>query len=242
MNHGDQIIAKYRLNGFYYEELDVNEELAYKRIAGAVARFAPTVEVELESPESLQRVCSAIQFETPEFFYWNSSGECEVSDGKLKLSYNTTDKNETQLMVHKIREIRRELINELMDENEDIRGFLEKSYNYLCNNVRFATEELIKKKPRVWIYSSVRGALMNKVADSLGLALALRYLCEFAGLESIVMTGIAKSDERAVQTAWNLVKLDGEYYHVDVSSQFFLLKDEELRKRGWDWSEVYPKT
>lgn len=243
-------IAKYRVNGFYFEQLDVDEQMEYKRIASAVAQFAP--EAEIEATDSIKKICSATQLDNPELFYWNA-GKTGLHDGKLELKYTTTEKKDAEGLVRKVRQVRRDIVENLMNENENAgrKEFLKKIYFYLCNNNRYADEEFEKKKPRAWLYT-IQGALLNGMGTSLSLALALNYLLEIVGIETILMTGNVQRGGKTVQNAWNLIKLDGEYYHIDVGMQmlvksddpaaYFLVKDEDLKKCGYEWSAaVYPQ-
>lgn len=245
-------IAKYRVNGFYFEQLDVDEQMEYKRISASVAHYAP--EAEIEATDSIKKICSAIQLDNPEFFYWNA-GKLDLDDGKLKLNYTTTEKKDAESLVRKVRQVRRDIVENLMSENENAgrKEFLKKIYFYLCNNNRYADEEFEKKKPRAWLYT-IQGALLNGMGTSLSLALALNYLLEIAGIETLLMTGNVQRGGKTVQNAWNLVRLDGEYFHIDIGSQiqitdktdhseaYFLLKDGDLKELGYEWSaEVYPQ-
>lgn len=251
MNDIDNIqVATYRVNGFYFEQLDVDEQMEYKRIASAVAHYAPTAEI--EATDSIKKICSAIQLDNPELFYWNV-GKTGLHDGKLELKYTTTDKKDAEGIVRKLRLVRRDIGEKLLNENEntDKKEFLKKIYLYLCNNNRYADEAFEQKKPRAWLYT-IQGALLNGMCTSLGLALVLGYLLEMAGIETILMTGNVQRGGKTVQNAWNLVRLDGEYFHIDIGSQmtdktddpeaYFLLKDENLKELGYEWSaEVYPQ-
>lgn len=55
------------------------------------------------------------------------------------------------------------------------------------------------------------GTLVNGTAVCNGYALAYKYLLNQVGIESYMVTS------KSMNHAWNLVKLDGEYYHVDTT-------------------------
>ena len=59
---------------------------------------------------------------------------------------------------------------------------------------------------------TVYGALVEKKALCEGYAKAFSYLCNLAGIENVIVTG-----ETYVPHMWNMVKLDGNWYHVDVT-------------------------
>lgn len=85
------------------------------------------------------------------------------------------------------------------------------------------------------------GALVNGSAVGEGYAMAYKALCDELGIESYVVLG----EHDGKSHAWNIVYLDGYYYHVDVSmsdvngiSGAFLLDDKTMAKSyTWDTSK-----
>ncbi len=89
------------------------------------------------------------------------------------------------------------------------------------------------------------GAFVSRNADSKGLALAYRILCDALGIECTVVEGSYGSMETQAHF-WNIIALDGDYYHVDVSgiaedpAASFLLSDDALWGRCiWETAD-YP--
>ena len=81
------------------------------------------------------------------------------------------------------------------------------------------------------------GALVNNSAICSGYSSAFQYLCEKLGVYSIYVIGEAGGNREA--HAWNIVYLDGAYYHVDVTwmdsgdtinYDYFLRTAEEISK------------
>ena len=85
---------------------------------------------------------------------------------------------------------------------------------------------------------SAYGALIEGTAVCEGYAKAMKLLMDRAGVDSLVVTGQSKTQLHA----WNLVKIDGDYYHVDstwddpvsenrkqtLQHTYFNLNDEEI--------------
>ncbi len=78
-------------------------------------------------------------------------------------------------------------------------------------------------------------------------ARAYQMLCTAAGLECIIVTGTATSENGTENHAWNLVKLSGQWYHVDCTwddpnkgggyerHTYFCLDDEAMAKdHSWN--------
>lgn len=97
-------------------------------------------------------------------------------------------------------------------------------------------------------------AFANRKAVCEGFAYAYQFLLRQVGVESIYVGAKTPSE----QHAWNLVKIDGHYFHVDCTwnvgtvgqttgkHKYFLLNDEEFNKDGrhgeyWKESNKYPK-
>ncbi len=59
---------------------------------------------------------------------------------------------------------------------------------------------------------TIYGTLVRKKARCEGYAKAFSYLCNLAGIENVIVTGYT-----GVAHMWNMVKLGGNWYHVDVT-------------------------
>lgn len=71
------------------------------------------------------------------------------------------------------------------------------------------------------VYSNtIYGALVNKKALCEGYTKAFSYLCNLAGIENCIVGG-----EINLPHMWNMVKIDGNWYHVDVTYDH---PDEEI--------------
>lgn len=250
--------------GFYYKQLDdIDEEYIYKKIASAVSRYENEVKIDCE-PHQLRRVMKAINFDNPEIFYWfPQKKDYNEEKGVLKLSYTTASADETKELLEKLRTKKKEVIAKIKESKEngvteDPLEEINNLYEYLLENVENTEEELDKPECTRSIYD-VTGVLLQEGkgrAACLGIALAVNYICSNLHIPSILVTGKAKIDDcdYVESWAWNLVKVDGEYYHVDVAAalglpedkkyKYLLLDDKEMKELGEErkWSEeVYPK-
>ena len=85
------------------------------------------------------------------------------------------------------------------------------------------------------------GALVNGSAVGEGYAMAYKALCDELGIECTVVLGKLGD----MLHAWNVVTLDGYYYHVDSSAcdridfyAGFLKSDEQLAEAGYSWDKL----
>ncbi len=95
--------------------------------------------------------------------------------------------------------------------------------------------------------SDIYGCLVDKSAICGGFSKAFSYLCTKAGIESLLITG--EFDEPHM---WNMVKIDNEWYHVDVTSgivkssnsryiryDYFCVSDEFIKSGRTVYSQDY---
>lgn len=82
--------------------------------------------------------------------------------------------------------------------------------------------------------------LVHGVGDSKAFATVFSGMCRRAGLECLVVSGTSSAEP----LFWNIVCVDGVYYHVDLLScsaagHFRILTDDEMGGYVWDYS-AYP--
>ena len=84
------------------------------------------------------------------------------------------------------------------------------------------------------------GAIVNGKSTAEGMAMAYKAMCDKLGLECTVVRGMLNGQTHF----WNVINLDGSYYHVDISTCInsgmeagFLLSDEDMPDGYW-WDTV----
>lgn len=85
-------------------------------------------------------------------------------------------------------------------------------HDYIINNTRYDIDNYYNGSIPWESYTSY-GALVKGVAVCQGYANAMSKLLTLAGIENMIITGKANGEAHA----WNLAKLDGQWYHVDVT-------------------------
>lgn len=90
------------------------------------------------------------------------------------------------------------------------------------------------------------GALVDHRAQCIGFAKACKLLCDRIGLQCLIAEGNLKNGEGPASHAWNIVWIDGQCYHLDVTSiigsggleqggTFFNQTDPQLAELGYTW-------
>jgi hypothetical protein len=95
-----------------------------------------------------------------------------------------------------------------------------------------------------YIAATAYGALLNRSAVSEGYAMAYKALCDELGINCYVVLG----EYDGKPHAWNIVELNGDFYHIDVSmcdtnglSTSFLLSDTAMAET-YKWDETKYKS
>ena len=121
------------------------------------------------------------------------------------IKYFTTASQEQEMD----REVSR-VLSSLNLAGKSQKGKIDAIYDYLIHNVKYVSDEELADDSNVIKYSSY-AALVQHNAVCQGFAGAFYRLC----LESGIDSRIVSSDR--MNHAWNIVELDGSYYHLDAT-------------------------
>ncbi len=118
-------------------------------------------------------------------------------------------------------------------------------HDYICENVVY--------DDKADNCNNIYGAFVNKRALCQGMAKAFSYLCGKVGIETLTVTG----DADGIAHMWNMVKIGGEWYHIDptydnaestaygryVRYDYFCLDDETIysKRNVYDQTYEYPR-
>ncbi|MEE0275981.1 MAG: transglutaminase domain-containing protein [Oscillospiraceae bacterium] len=205
-----------------YASLDYDKRMqdVYDDVVDTMQNFRTKSYVPLTiSTEDYVKVLETVRCEQLMLFYLQNryAGDFDstVQTYEMNFSYKYSIK-EVNIMLMETEKAAKEIMtltDPSMSDYEKLKIF----HDYLVLNVESSTDD-----PTA---DSIYGALVNKKALCEGYAKAFSYLCNLAGIENMIVTGYTDVDHM-----WNMVKLEGKWYHIDV---------------GWDkpsaaLSERYP--
>lgn len=138
-------------------------------------------------------------------------------------------------------------IIEVIDPAASVYEKLKYFHDYLVVNCESDSEDIYG--------NTIYGALVKKKALCEGYAKSFSYLCNKAGIENIIVTGSTDTAHM-----WNMVKIDGNWYHIDVTwdkpegslaelypdlvlYQYFLVTDSVIENNHtiWEIAASMPK-
>lgn len=224
--------------GYYYFLLNIDQQVQYREIAYAVAKFETEVHMPGMDIKKIKKILMAVAYDNPDYFFWlpNSS---EFQGDKLVLKY-AMSKEEASEMWDKIQKEQEQILLSCCQGKETLRDILGALYQYFKENVAYASDELQQENQPRWIYS-IDGVFLQKKGVCLGIAHAWNSLCRRLRVPYILVTGEAEIAGDLENHAWNMVEIDEHYRHVDLTAEiceceaveykYFLLQDWELEGR-----------
>lgn len=225
----DEIKNKY--SAYWYNTLSDREQEIYRKIVKGIDDMDKKITIDIVKQESVEflkkeidNAINAYFADFPEVFYVKGTYEISSIDMlvakkvDLKLQYITDDKNEINVMKEKlnneIEKINSKLLNAKSDYEKELllHDILAKEIVYFEHT---DYNEIPQEKHNVY------SALVEKSAVCDGITKAFQLILMQNGIESIFVTGVTEN----VPHAWCKVKLDNEYYNVDLTSDKVLNKE-----------------
>ena len=160
------------------------------------------------------------------------SGNDDIQDLDAGGFMTQSEFTEMMRLIYKIHE------DALIYEGDEAK-VIKYAHNYLFQNVtdiRFDASIVGRSYDVI-----VKKEIVNRVAS----AKALKMILDYVGIESYIVYGSGFS----LNWAWNMVLIDGEYYHIDLymnvlndnEGEIFLLSDETMSSKGYSWNrDRYP--
>lgn len=182
-----------------------------------------------EVSEDAKVVMSAFFADHPEVFYLKLTYKVSLiksvfsNSAKIELSYSINNFGELEDTLKKI-----ETEIDLYVENLSSKTSFEKElilHDKLATSVKYYMDkENIDEVPDE--YHSIYGTFIEKKAVCDGFSKAMQLLLDKVGIENIFITGKIGD----VAHAWNMVKLDSNWYHLDLTSNKYIKETDGSTK------------
>lgn len=193
---------------YYYGCLNAEEQLLYVELFQILAGMEEGVMLTTKDVNLIPRVYQAVINDHPELFYTKGFVYTKATlDGEIVYltcsgSYTYT-KEEVDIRMQQI-EAEAERVLEKIPTSADAYTVVKSLYEYIILNTDYGE----KTKD----HQNISSVLLDKVSVCNGYAKTFQFLLNKKGIPCIVVNGSAKGSH-----AWNIVCIDGEYYHVDAT-------------------------
>lgn len=206
------------MQSVYYKNLGAARS-AYDSLLGALRSRARSIP--FSGSVDAKELTEAVLLENPELFYVGQSLRIMTSLMRKEImpTYLYTPAQTSQISAEldaAVRNIISSEINEHQSDYDKVRAL----HDYLKSNIEYdsaAASSPIRNDSSFMEAHSVVGALLRHRCVCEGFAKAFKLLCDRVGLECWVVSGTGSSTISSGPHAWNIVRINGYYHHVDVT-------------------------
>ncbi len=211
------------MEAYYYQHLDRRGQAAYHAMKAGFTALSPSFSVPRLDGRVLSDIFFQLRLDCPEIFY--------VTGFSYRFAHGAENVEllpEYLFEKSKIRDHQKALsarIEKLVRPLRDKSPWEQESciHDFICANVRY--DKL--KKP----YShEIIGPLGQGVGVCEGIAKSVKALCDALGLWCIIAISEANPEQGVkYRHAWNILRLDGQYFHLDATFDNSLGQDGVIR-------------
>ena len=208
---------------YYYDQLNKEQQRAYHAMKEGLLKLQDSFAVPKLSNKELSDIYFMIRMDCPEIFY-------SVTFSYKHYADSTAVELTPQFLFSKdkIREHRQAMearVKKLARQAADLDELGKELFihDFIVGNVKY---DKLKKE-----YShEIIGALGNGVAVCEGIAKAVKALCDELGIWCIIALSEANPDKGIkYRHAWNVIRIGGQYYHLDATFDNTLSRDDTVR-------------
>ena len=211
------------MEAYYYQHLPKPQQAAYHAMKTGFAALSPGFSVPRLENRELSDIFFRLRLDCPEIFYVTgftyrfTPGAENVELLPEYLFDKAKIRDHQKALASRVDKLARPAMNMTASEKERY------IHDFICQNVRY--DKL--KKP----YShEIIGPLGQGVGVCEGIAKSVKILCDALGLWCIIAVSEANPDQGVkYRHAWNILKLDGQYVHLDATFDNSLGHDGVIR-------------
>ena len=225
---------------FAYESLDAQEQIWYGEIEQALGEMTDTVKLSTEpigqglDEQDIDRIFQCVLIDHPEIFYTTGYTYTKYSRGDrtVGIDFAGTYSLPGEEAVNKAEEIRGRASEWLSDIPSDASEYDKVKAVY--EKIIFSTDYDLNASDN----QNIASVFLGNSSVCQGYAKATQYLLNHLGVMCTLVQGTVDTGEAH---AWNLVRVDGDYYYVDTTwgDASYRMEDgsgqEELPEINYDY-------
>lgn len=210
-------------NNYYYEHLNKEEQKAYYAMKEGLLNLQDEIQVPKLDKKRLSDIFFMIRLDYPKIFYSVTFSYKYYENSTFVifcpeyLFEKSKIKDHIQAMEARVKKLGRQA-EKLSDKEKELY-----IHDFIVQNVKY---DKLKKE-----YShEIIGALGNGVAVCEGIAKAVKVLCDELNIWCVIALA-DNNPQKGIKYrhAWNIVKIDGKYYHLDATFDNTLTKGDIIR-------------
>lgn len=209
----------------HFSFLSVDQKKAYNHIlseiTAAETEFPQLIQIPLMTGDELTAVIEALNYDNPEIMCFGRSNTIVSSEGLcyFEPGYAMTP-SEQRVKNNTLNTLCEQILAQLPENSTEFETELF-IHDYIINNCVYDFEVAETS-------STAFSCLADGFSACEGYSKAAKLLCEKAGLECYTVSGDAVNfDGKTEGHMWNIIRIDGDYYHLDVTWDDPITQNEE---------------
>ena len=205
---------------YYYHSLPNELKDSYITLYYSALDFDESCKVQI-TEENLSTVIDAIMYDNSELFWLTGNCTYYVNEDYIDVvqEYRYTEA-EANKITNKLEDKIDDIISEMPDYNTDFEKELY-LHDYVCDNTVY--DESTMETTGHTAHSS----LLDGKTVCEGYARAVQMLLDEVGIENYLIVGKTSDDSSTDLHMWNIVKINGYYYHLDPTWNDGAFTDEQ---------------
>ena len=230
---------------YYFECLSKEEAAVYNTLLTGLLHYSGEIACHGCTVFQVQRIYHFLKLDVPELFYIKNIRIRYLTESALCCTvipeYRFTISQSYDTLISMSRNCK-----DLVKEYKQSSDFQKEKaiHDYIASTVKYKDTEAP--------YShEAPGAILFQIGVCEGIAKAFKYLSDQLGLQSVVVFGSSNEQGNEGGHAWNLVKVNGVFYHLDttfdttISSScirydYFNLSDTDMQS-SHRWDDTLPE-
>lgn len=202
------------VNEYYKSTLNNRNRWLYDKMLASFQNQLTTVETTGFSVRDIQDVYLAVYSDHPELFYLPHLSKVIQYENGLKATSNLTvnkifTKNEIIQYRLSINQVVKDLANTCLGCKTEYE--IEKNVcDYFIKNVRYEINNTYNQNAAI--------TLVKNKGQCSGISKAVKLVFDNLNVECFIVYGTSRNEEgKFTPHSWNMIKIDGDYYHLDVT-------------------------
>lgn len=217
---------------FYYEKLTKQQQKAYHAMKTGLESLAPSFSVPRLDGKELADIYFMLRLDCPEIFYTVQFRYRYYPDSEYVEMIPEYLFNKNKILDH--RKAMEARVKKLARQAEKLSEKEKEQFvhDFICENVRY---DKLKKA-----YShEIIGPLGQGVGVCEGIAKSVKILCDALGIWCMIAVSEANPEKNIkYRHAWNIVRIGGKYYHLDVTFDNSLSSEHGIRYDYFNLSDA----
>ncbi len=206
---------------FYYEHLNATMKNAYDAMLDGIRNHEERTFVEGCTFEDVCKISEAIAYDHPELFWYNNFA---MAGTEVEFIYGATSA-EAEALQKRIDEVTPKYLEGITDSMSAYDVAI-RLHVKIISTVDYDTIALNKETSeggpatdKIDYLRTICGVFLDGKAVCEGYARAMQYLLHKCGIECAEVGGYIRKEngERDGGHAWNIIKVDGDYYYLDTT-------------------------